>query len=431
MGAPATAPHAARGVKWRCPAASGRPPLGGRAVSDKTYGPAQGGNPGAGEGGAGVTSMRADLFRSTAPWAEEAAARGSSRLGSRGLPRALAFAAALWAVTLAEIGAAQATPGQGDGGDPAAPAAARMTVRHFATARAALASLLGGRPRVVAFGEIHPTSTGPKVPSSLKRFSDELLDLLRPLASDLLVETWVTEGTCGRSETQVVEKVEKTTERPRSTENELVSLLKRAKAAGVAPHILRVSCADYRSIVADGGIDFERMLRLLRDLLHRNIVALLDGRPAESNRPAAASAARRRRPVAGRSWSTVVRCTTISTHGRSSKTTASGLPSIGRPAAATWRWTSTCPSTWTATSWCRRSPGMPSTGRRSGPVGCRSSSALRARTSSCSPGVPPVLRRGAEGMPRARRTRTRHSPMAEDDAGYDVPRERRWCHHVH
>lgn len=152
--------------------------------------------------------------------------------------------------------------------------------------------------RVVAFGEYHQTTATAKkgAPvSSLRRFSGELFGVLSPRASDIVLETWVTDGNCGKQETTAVAKVEKTTERPQNTENELVTLVKQAKASGVQPHILRLGCDDYKSILADDGqVDFEKLLGLLTRLLHKKISAIATAR----SRPAAVPTASAASPAA-------------------------------------------------------------------------------------------------------------------------------------
>jgi hypothetical protein len=101
-----------------------------------------------------------------------------------------------------------------------------------------------------------------------------------------VVETWVADGHCGKQEAKVVEEVQTTTERPLETESEIITLLKRAKAAGLAPHILAMSCKDYRSVTGkDGETDFAKMLTLTRDRLQREVTrALRAPRPAASVR---------------------------------------------------------------------------------------------------------------------------------------------------
>ena len=148
------------------------------------------------------------------------------------------------------------------------PAQERPAVTHFATAAQALAQVLATPAQVVAIGEYHQTMVTTKIPSSLLRFTDELLPLVARQATDLVVETWVTDGGCGKQETKVVEEVQTTIERPPETENEIVTLLKRAKAAGIAPHILTMSCKDYRQVTGkDGETDFAKMLSLTRERL--------------------------------------------------------------------------------------------------------------------------------------------------------------------
>ncbi|HNN97111.1 MAG TPA: hypothetical protein PKI03_32805, partial [Pseudomonadota bacterium] len=158
--------------------------------------------------------------------------------------------------------------------------------------------------RVVAFGEYHQTTAMAKkgAPvSSLRRFSGELFGVLAPRASDIVLETWVTDGNCGSQETTAVAKVEKTTERPQTTENELVTLVKQAKSAGVQPHILRLSCDDYKSMLsADGQVDFEKLLGLLTTLLHKKISAIATARAASAGKapPPAAGTPAEKAPTA-------------------------------------------------------------------------------------------------------------------------------------
>lgn len=154
----------------------------------------------------------------------------------------------------------------------AVPAQERPAITHFATAALALEEVLATPAQVVAFGEFHQTTATTKIPSSLLRFTDELLPLVAKLATDLVVETWVADGGCGKQESKVVEEVQTTTRRPPETEHEIVTLLKRAKAAGIAPHVLSMSCKDYRQVTGkDGKTDFAKMLTLTRDRLQGEV----------------------------------------------------------------------------------------------------------------------------------------------------------------
>ena len=150
----------------------------------------------------------------------------------------------------------------------------------------ALATLLARKPRVVAFGEIHQTTASLRVPSSLKHFTEELLAVVAPRASDLVVETWVTEGKCGKTEKAVLAEVKKTTERPVQTEDEVVTLIKRAKAAGVKPHILSVSCKEYENIYqGKGGVDYDALLRMTSEKLEAGVREVL-GKPGRDDQRA-------------------------------------------------------------------------------------------------------------------------------------------------
>jgi hypothetical protein len=155
-------------------------------------------------------------------------------------------------------------------------AAPRLQARSIASVPAALSELLARRPRVVAFGEIHQTTASLRVPSSLKHFTDELLAVVAPNASDLVVETWVTEGKCGQTEKAVIADVHKTTQRPAQTEDEVVTLLTRAKAAGIKPHILSVSCREYQAIYqGKAGVDYDALLRMTSDKLEAGVREVL------------------------------------------------------------------------------------------------------------------------------------------------------------
>jgi len=128
---------------------------------------------------------------------------------------------------------------------------------------AALREVLRGAPLIVGFGEYHQKKGSARAASALQRFAGPLLRELAPRASDLIVETWVTEGRCGENEREVARQVEVTTQRPAATENEVVRLLKQAKGLGVQPHVLTVSCKDYQRLLGAGEVDYEKLLGLI------------------------------------------------------------------------------------------------------------------------------------------------------------------------
>ena len=164
--------------------------------------------------------------------------------------------------------AASATPAS----PPPEAAAPVPTASLHPTAAAALRDLLAKEPRVLAVGEYHQTKANARIASALKRFTRDLLPALRDAgATDLVVETWITTGSCGEVEQKAVARVEKTTERPARTENEVLTLLRQAKQSGMQPRILQVACKDYQEIMVGSEVDFERLLRLTRDQLEAQI----------------------------------------------------------------------------------------------------------------------------------------------------------------
>ncbi len=180
-----------------------------------------------------------------------------------------------------------ATPAKGSANSTSIPALETPTVEHFPTAAAALEEVLRVPARVIAIGEYHQTKATAAIRSSVSRFADEMLPVLSCSATDFVVETWLSTGSCGATETRVTRDVEVTTERPPETENEIVTLLKRAKAVGLAPHVLSMSCKDYRYVTDKSGqTDFTKMLKLTRDRIQDEVLRWLNDPPVQGERAA-------------------------------------------------------------------------------------------------------------------------------------------------
>jgi hypothetical protein len=145
---------------------------------------------------------------------------------------------------------------------PAPPRALPPVAQGAPSAAAAVLAAVEGAAGVVAFGEVHQDTATAATRSSLARFTDEILPALAPRASHLIVETWIKDGACGEAEARATEDIARTTERPAETENEIVRLLRRAKASGVTPHVLAVSCAEYAQLEGGAGVDYARLLTL-------------------------------------------------------------------------------------------------------------------------------------------------------------------------
>jgi hypothetical protein len=168
-----------------------------------------------------------------------------------------------------------------------APAGAWPVAEPFPTLAAAVTAFVGDAGGVVAFGELHQTTPTPAggARSTLARFTDEILPAIAPRTAHLIVETWISRGDCGQTEKHVTADVARTTERPAETENEIVRLLRRAKELGIAPHVLDVGCAEYRSLVGAGGqVDYDRLLTLTGQHLGRAVRQAL-ALPRSADRP--------------------------------------------------------------------------------------------------------------------------------------------------
>jgi hypothetical protein len=196
----------------------------------------------------------------------------------------LALAVALAGCGKAEEKRAEERPAARTPAAPAdaAPAADPALPRHWVepTAAAALARMLEQtKPRVLGVGEIHLVAGGPKVRSALARFTDDMLAGLEGRATDLVVETWVAAGACGKAEKQVTADVKRTTERPPETETEIGRLLRRAGELHMRPHVMTMRCKQYEELRAESGeVDYDKLLRLIGGELHRNVRAVLDGK---------------------------------------------------------------------------------------------------------------------------------------------------------
>lgn len=143
-------------------------------------------------------------------------------------------------------------------------AAPPLPYRTFPSSEEALQAVLAENPAVLGIGEVHATTDGPAIPTTISRFTERLLPLLAPRTTDLVIETWRLDPTCGAKGEQVVATVAADTKRPAEIKDEIVVLAEKARALGITPHDLTVTCAEYAAIQAeDGSVDYERLLGLL------------------------------------------------------------------------------------------------------------------------------------------------------------------------
>ncbi len=156
-----------------------------------------------------------------------------------------------------------------------------LECESFETPEAAFARVLGDKPRVLAIGETHAQkeADGGSVPSSTKRFSDAFIPLLAGRASDLVLELWIANGSCGKAEKAVAAAQKPVTESQAPTnQNEFIALGDVAKKSGIRPHALIPSCDEYARILDAGGGDIDTMLSMIARLTARDLELLLGSR---------------------------------------------------------------------------------------------------------------------------------------------------------
>lgn len=162
---------------------------------------------------------------------------------------------------------------------PAFRACGELDCKAFATAADAFDFVLAESPRVLAVGEAHAQGDGPKLASSTRRFMDGLLPRLAPRATDLVIELWLANGSCGKVEQKVAEQQTAVTAPQAATnQNEFVELGHRAKALGIMPHALVPSCEQYQKIAGAGAADIEEMLGMIKSVTARDVQELMSKR---------------------------------------------------------------------------------------------------------------------------------------------------------
>lgn len=157
-----------------------------------------------------------------------------------------------------------------------------LSCKAFATASDAFDFVLADRPRVLAVGEAHTQGGNPGARSTVRRFMDGLLQKLAPRATDLVIELWLANGSCGTVEKQVAQQQRAVTApQAASNQNDFIELGRRAKALGIQPQALVPTCEQYVNIANSGARDVEEMLRMIKVVTQRDIEALLAKRAPE------------------------------------------------------------------------------------------------------------------------------------------------------
>jgi hypothetical protein len=165
---------------------------------------------------------------------------------------------------------------------PSASAAARndcgaLDCHLYDSAADAMGVILADKPLVIAIGEAHAQKGSEGVASSAKRFTDELLPLLKGRASDLLVELMMPPKGCEAKTKEVRKRQEPVTQKQAATDqNEYVTMGNAARGLGVVPDLLRPSCEDFDAVTkATGAEAVAKMLETIKRLTVSQVKALL------------------------------------------------------------------------------------------------------------------------------------------------------------
>jgi hypothetical protein len=146
----------------------------------------------------------------------------------------------------------------------------------FDTPVAALAAVLEANPLVLGVGEAHALKGSEGVESTTSRFTEQLLPMLAPRSSDLIIELMEPDRRCLQTTEQVKKEQQAVTkEQASDNQNEFVTLGTRAKEAGVTPHILYPDCAQYERIVKAGDDGIFVMLETIATLTEAKAKAIL------------------------------------------------------------------------------------------------------------------------------------------------------------
>lgn len=151
--------------------------------------------------------------------------------------------------------------------------------REMADTATAISAILAENPvpKVYAIGEYHQRHDAIANTSPLARFTHEVITLLEPHATQLVLEAWLDQR-C-ESAQQLAHDVAAATGRPAATEMEMLRLVRRAKGK-LTTHMLPMTCIEQDAMLdVSTGINFLALLQLITDKLHETTRALVDASP--------------------------------------------------------------------------------------------------------------------------------------------------------
>jgi hypothetical protein len=134
----------------------------------------------------------------------------------------------------------------------------------------ALTATIPADARVIGFGELHARTDRAQVRTTLARFTADGLPAIQAKLSDLVIETWLIDKGCEQTATTASAQIDSEMKHPVATKNDIAALADAARAVGIQPHAMRVTCADYAKIAPAGKpMDVPAMLTLTTNELGR------------------------------------------------------------------------------------------------------------------------------------------------------------------
>ena len=156
-------------------------------------------------------------------------------------------------------------------------ACGELGCRTFDKVDAAIGVVLAAKPAVLGIGEAHAQKGSEHLPSTTKRFTEQILPTVAGRTSFLAVELLLPNPKCQKVTKQVAKQQKPVTEPQAETnQNEYVLLGKRAKELGIVPDLLRPSCEDLTRITQAGAGDIGVMLETIAKLTREVAVAEVD-----------------------------------------------------------------------------------------------------------------------------------------------------------
>src|SRR5579859_1446134 len=140
--------------------------------------------------------------------------------------------------------------------------------RELPDTKAAIEAILAENPtpRVYAIGEYHQTRNAIAKTSPLARFTHEIIDLLEPSARHLVVESWADSACWAKPDLDAI------TQRPGTTQMEILRLVRRSQQIHMDAHGLPMTCIEHSALRGDNVL---LLLETITDKLHETIDGLL------------------------------------------------------------------------------------------------------------------------------------------------------------